>query len=168
MFIGRLRRWERSSPVKLQIKTTFSFGKLAREMPKILEKHTQRTARSSAAGARENISKGLSPPLKKSTLEIRKQRGTGGSKPLYETGSLFKSIKGTSEGLEMLRYGIHHQYGFTPKQIPFKIVKGEQEWFTPNTKGIKVPARPFIFPSKKTILKSEKAFKKDIEKALKK
>ena len=154
--------------MKLQIKTTFNFGKLANQMPKILEKHMQRTARSSAQGAKENISKGLSPPLKKSTIEIRKQRGTGGTKPLFETGSLHKSIKGTSEGLEMLSYGIHHQYGFTPKQIPFKIAKGEQEWFKPNKKGIKVSARPFIFPSEKTILKSFDAFRKDIRKALKK
>ena len=154
--------------MKLQIRTTFDFGKLASQMPKILEKHTQRTARSSATGARENISKGLSPPLEKSTIEIRKQRGRGGTKPLFETGALHKSIKGTSEGLEMLGYGIHHQYGFTPKQLPFKIVNGEQEWFMPNTKGIKVPARPFIFPSKKTILKSFDAFRKDIRKALKK
>ena len=62
--------------MKLQIRTTFDFGKLASQMPKILEKHTQRTARSSAAGAREAIDKGVSPPLKKSTIEIRKKRGT--------------------------------------------------------------------------------------------
>ena len=154
--------------MKLQVKTTFDFGKLEREMPKILEKHMQRTARSSATGAKENISKGLSPPLRKSTIEIRKQRGTGGTKPFFETGALHRSIKGTSEGLEMLSYGIHHQYGFIPKQIPLKTDKGEQEWFMPNTKGIKVSARPFIFPSKKTILKSFDAFRKNLRKALKK
>jgi|TARA_Y100000310_G_scaffold166258_1_gene165968 hypothetical protein len=137
-------------------------------MPKILKEYIQRTTRNSAQGAKESISKGLSPRLKKSTIEIRRQRGRGGSKPLLETGALHRSIKGTSEGLEMLSYGIHHQYGFTPKQIPFKVVKGEREWFIPNTKNIKVPARPFIFPSEKTISKSLDAFREDLHRALKK
>ena len=37
------------------ITTTFDFGKLRNKMPKILEKHMQRTGRSSAQGAKENI-----------------------------------------------------------------------------------------------------------------
>ena len=133
--------------MKLQVKTTFDFGKLARQMPKILEKHTQRTARSSATGAREAIDRGVKPPLKKSTIEIRKKRGTGGSKPLYETGALHRSIRGTSEGLEMNTYGLYHHQGHS---------KGH------------FPARPFIQPSERAILKSFDAFRKDLRKALKK
>ena len=133
--------------MKLQVKTTFDFGKLARQMPKILEKHTQRTARSSATGAREAIDKGVSPPLKKSTLERRKRAGTGGSKPLFETGALHRSIRGTSEGLEMNTYGLYHHQGHS---------KGH------------FPARPFIQPSERTILKSFDAFRKELRRALKK
>ena len=156
--------------MKLQIKTTFDFGKLASQMPKLLEKHMQRTGRSSATGARENISKGLSPPLKKSTLEIRKKRGTGGSKPLFETGALFRSIKGTSEGLEMNAYGLYHHRGFKTGKLELTKFQGGQyetaaASMIPNKK---VPARPFIFPSKNTILKSFDAFRKDLRKALKK
>ena len=155
-----------------EITTTFDFGKLAGKMPKIIEKHMQRTGRSSAQGAKEAISKGLTPPLKKSTIQIRKQRGTGGTKPLFETGSLHSSIKSTKDGLEMNSYGIHHHYGFTPKQIPFILgqVSKKRDFiaFANKKKGIKVPARPFILPSKKTILKSFDAFRKDIRKALKK
>ena len=133
--------------MKLQISTTFDFGKLARQMPKILEKHTQRTARSSATGAREAIDRGVSPPLKKSTIARRKRAGTGGSKPLFETGALHRSIRGTSEGLEMNTYGLYHHQGHS---------KGH------------FPARPFIQPSERTILKSFDAFRKDMRKALKK
>ena len=133
--------------MKLQVKTTFDFGKLARQMPKILEKHTQRTARSSATGAREAIDKGVKPPLKKSTIARRKRAGTGGSKPLFETGALHRSIRGTSEGLEMNTYGLYHHQGHS---------KGH------------FPARPFIQPSERTILKSFDAFRKDLRKALKK
>ncbi len=156
--------------MKLQIKTTFSFGKLASKMPKIIEKHMQRTARSSAQGAKENISKGLSPPLKKSTLEIRKKRGTGGTKPLFETGSLFKSIKNTKSGLEMNRYGIYHHQGFKTGKLTLKEFQGEKYETSANSMipNKKVPARPFIFPSEKTILKSFDAFRKDLRKALKK
>tara|TARA_Y100001963_G_scaffold102719_1_gene141381 strand:+ start:1625 stop:2026 length:402 start_codon:yes stop_codon:yes gene_type:complete len=133
--------------MKLEIKTNFSFPKLSSKISKIIEKHSQRTARSSAEGARENIEKGVSPPLKQETINARKRRGTGGSKPLFETGSLFRSIKGTSDGLRMNEYGLYHHKGHS---------KGH------------FPARPFITPSKKTILKSEKALKKEIDKALKK
>ena len=133
--------------MKLQIKTTFNFGKLASKMPKIIEKHMQRTGRSSAQGAREAIEKGVSPKLEKTTIERRKRAGTGGTKPLFETGELFRSIKGTSEGLEMWDYGLYHHQGHK---------KGH------------FPPRPFIFPSEKTILKSFDAFRKDIRKALKK
>ncbi len=155
--------------MKLQVKSNFSFSKLAQQLPKIIEKHIQKTAKNSAQGAKEAINKGLSPPLKKSTIEIRKARGRSGTKPLFDTGKLYKSIKGTQEGLKMLGYGVHHQYGFIPKQIPMissKIAKGGKEWFLPNTKGIKVPARPFMFPSEKTIKKSFDEFSKDIKKAI--
>ena len=156
--------------MKLQIKTTFDFGKLASQMPKILEKHMQRTGRSSAQGAKENISKGLSPPLKNSTLEIRKKRGTGGTKPLYETGDLFRSIKNTKDGLEMNEYGIYHHRGFKTGKLELMEFQGGQyetsaASMIPNKK---VPARQFIQPSEKTILKSFDAFRKDIRKALKK
>ena len=133
--------------MKLQIKTTFDFGKLASQMPKILEKHMQRTGRSSAQGAREAIERGVSPKLEQSTLDRRKRAGTGGSKPLFETGALHRSIRGTSEGLEMNTYGLYHHQGHS---------KGH------------FPPRPFIQPSGKTILKSFDAFRKDLLKALKK
>ena len=115
-------------------------------MPKIIEKHMQRTGRSSATGAREAIQKGVSPKLEQSTLDRRKRAGTGGSKPLFETGELFRSIKGTSEGLEMWDYGLYHHQGHKTGHFP---------------------PRPFIFPSEKTILKSFDAFRKDLRKALK-
>ena len=129
------------------ITTTFDFGKLRNKMPKILEKHMQRTGRRSATGAREAIQKGVSPKLEQSTLDRRKRAGTGGSKPLFETGELFRSIKGTSEGLEMWDYGLYHHQGHKTGHFP---------------------PRPFIFPSEKTILKSFDAFRKDLRKALKK
>ena len=160
--------------MKLQIRTTFDFGKLASQMPKILEKHTQRTARSSATGAREAIDRGVMTTggegLKDSTIAIRKKRGTGGSKPLYETGALYRSIKGTSEGLEMLNYGLYHHRGYKTQGEEFMKFRGGS-YQTADASMIpnkKVPARQFIKTSEKTILKSFDAFRKDLRKALKK
>ena len=123
-------------------------------MPKILEKHMQRTGRSSAQGARAAIEKGVSPKLEQSTIDRRKYKVKvatggysqgGGTKPLFHTGTLHRSIKGTSEGLQMWDYGLFQHEG-----------KGH------------FPPRPFIQPSEKAILKSFDAFRKDLRKALKK
>ena len=132
-------------------KITYDAGKLGRAIPKIIEKYFQSAYRSSAKGAKERIDKGLSPPLRKSTIAIRKIRDTGGTKPLYETGSLHRSIKGTSEGIEMNHYGIHHHRGFRSKK--FKA---------------RVPARPFIMPSEKDITPALETLRKEIRKAFKK
>ena len=139
--------------MRITVKTTFDFGKLASNFPRILEKQMQRTARSSATGAREAIERGVSPQLKQSTLDRRKRAGTGGSKPLFETGELFRSIKGTSEGLEMWNYGLYHHEGRA------RATKTGKKHF---------PPRPFIQPSKKAILRSFDAFRKDFRKALRK
>ena len=134
---------------------TYNAGKLERAIPKIIEKYFQTAYRSSAKGAKERIDKGVltedGKGLKKSTIAIRKIRGTGGTKPLYETGSLHRSIKGTSEGIEMNHYGIHHHRGFRSKK--FKA---------------RVPARPFIMPSEKDITPAFERFRKEIRKAFKK
>ena len=79
-------------------KRNFDFHKLLDNIPKILDKGTKRLGRSAAKGAKERISKGLKPRLKASTLQLRRERGTGGTKPLFETGSLFRSIKANDEG----------------------------------------------------------------------
>lgn len=131
--------------MKLEIRVNFDFGRLARELPKIIEKSSQRYARSSEKGSKENIDKGVRPKLKPATLARRKRRGTGGSKPLFETGALYRSIKGTSEGLTLNKYGWYHHSGD----------------LKPGT-----PARPFIAVSKKEIKPVFDKFKQDIRKAL--
>ena len=171
MFIGRLRRWERSSPVKLQIKTTFSFSKLAKfvasesfisQVSKLLGREIVESSKAFMKSG------GVTPKLKESTIQIRNARGTGGTTPLYETGALANSLKATKEGIKGLHYGELHYKGFKPKQIPFKIVKGEKEWFMPNTKGIRVPARDFIAMDKAKMEKPINNLMKQIGKALKK
>lgn len=138
--------------MKAKVKITYNAGKLASQLPKIIEKYMQRYARSAEKGSKEAIDKGLKPPLSEFTIEHRKNKGQGGSKPLFATGNLYRSIKGTSEGLEMLAYGLKHQKGY---KNPVK------NWRD-------VPARPFIQDSKKETLTAFNKFKKDIRKAFKK
>jgi hypothetical protein len=109
----------------IQIKKNFDFFKLSKKFPKIMSDGGRRITRSAAKGAKEKIDKGLTPSLKKSTIQLRKDRGLGGTKPLYATGELYRSIKSTKDGLEMLHYGWYHHKGFTAKNVPigFQNVK---------------------------------------------
>ena len=148
----------------IEIKKNFDFFKLERNLPKVFSDGGRRITRSAAKGAKERIERGLAPPLKKSTIELRKQRGTGGSQPLFETGALHRSIQSTDEGLEMLHYGWYHEKGFTTKKVPTGLNKKGHGHFANISK--KVPARPFIFPSEKEILEPMKKLYMDIKKAL--
>ena len=141
--------------MEIKTKVTFSFAKLASNLPRILEKTASRYARSSVKGARKNIDKGVMPPLKKSTLNIRHNRGITGTKPLYETGNLYRSIKAQGNKLTMNDYGMLHHKGFRTRAssaVPKK----------------KVNARPFIKPDEQEILTVFDAFKKDIRRNFRK
>ena len=140
----------------VQVKVTYDAGKLLKRIPKIITNYCGRYARSSVTGAKENIDKGVVPPLRDITIDIRKKRNITGTKPLYETGELYRSMKGKNvEGggeLTMLRYGILHHKGF-------KTGSGSM---IPNRR---VDPRPFISPSKRTVLKVFDAFKRDVSRA---
>ena len=142
--------------------------RLASRIGRNISDATRRVSRSAAKGAKERIDAGVTPPLKESTIALRRERGTGGTKPLYETGDLYRSIKSTKEGLEMNKYGIYHHYGFTAHNVPIGKDKDNKPKFIHNkwiTKS--VPARPFIFPSKKEILDPLKKTTMDIRRSLK-
>ena len=140
----------------VQVKVTYDAGKLLKRIPKIITNYCGRYARSSVTGAKENIDKGVVPPLRDITIDIRKKRNITGTKPLYETGELYRSMKGKNvEGggeLTMQRSGILHHKGF-------KTGSGSM---IPNTR---VDPRPFISPSKRTVLKVFDAFKRDVSRA---
>ena len=134
--------------MKLKVLVNFDFGALHSQMPKIIEKTMQRYARSAEMGSKEAIDKGVSPKLEESTIRRRKRRGTGGTKPLFETGTLYRSIKGTSEGLDMIGYGYLHHIGDVGQYLNMK------------------KRREFITISKKQIMPTLDKFKKDIRIAL--
>ena len=142
--------------MKVKISVSYNAGKLASQMPKIVEKYMQRYGRSAEKGSKEAIDKGLKPPLAQFTIEHRKNKGQGGSKPLFATGNLYNSIKSTSDGqfggLQIAKYGLDHQTGY----------KNPWEGFRD------VPKRPFIGIEKDKKVKVFNLLKKDIRKAFKK
>ena len=164
--------------MKLQIRTTFSFAKLANNIENILEKYSANYGKASAVGIKTALQTGSYKPLSETTLDIRKRGispnagmvATGSAKPLIHTGELLRSIKAKKDGVQMFKYGIYQNEGFATKHNAFTGA-----YFKETGKQIanqKVPARPFI--DKGLLIKtkeSERAFNilsKDVKKALKK
>ena len=153
--------------MKLQIKTTFDFGKLASKIEKIIEDTTANFSRAGAVGIKTSLETGTFEPLSKTTLDIREKGispnagylATGSTKPLIHTGRLRDSIKSKKGGVELLKYGIYQNEGFKTKHNAFT-----GRYYKETGKQLankRVPARPFIDRgiSLKT-KESEEAFKK--------
>lgn len=135
--------------MQLEIKVGVDFGKLANEMPKIIDKTLEDAVEGSVEASRNKIDEGLQPTLKKSTREIRTKRGQSTDKPLYASGALYKSIRKDKNRLKMKGYGGLHEEGFIT----------DSKSMIPNKN---VPARPFISIGK---ISTEKMIK-EMRKAL--
>ena len=154
--------------MKLKVSSNFSFEKLAREMPKILEKHAAGAGMGAAKGIKAALETGKFERLKPSTIDIRKKGGspnagfmaTNSKKPLIHTGRLRNSIRYEKDGIKMNHYGKYQNDGYITDQK--SMIGGEY----------KVEARPFITkglavetPESK---KAAKELPENIRKALKK
>ena len=126
--------------MKLQISTTFDFGKLERKMKEIMNDVVDDGKRLYRTTTRENLKEGNLRKLRPASIEARK-RGhywggkkvapTDTTKPLVYTGDLLNSIKWKEDGVEMNEYGLFHQKGFLMrtgtlvKPRPFFALKPE-------------------------------------------
>ena len=167
--------------MKLQIKTTFSFNKLASQTGKLIDGLVQQTTTGEATAMKKRISSGSTitgkmDALKDSAMETRKLRGISGSVPLKATGALLNSIKPMPKGISAKEYGSYQNTGFTPKNrplIPDSPVysgKGGKNSTKFHFAGKKIPARKWLHDSEtfKNDKKVVDKFFKDIGKALKK
>ena len=144
--------------MKLQIKTTFDFGKLAKFVES--EAFTSQVSKMLGGAIIESSrafmkSGGVTPKLEQSTIDIRRMRGSGGTTPLYESGDLAKSLNVKKDGIWGLHYGKYQYEGFITSKnsmIPNK----------------KVPARDFIAMDASKMKKPISKLIKKIGKALKK
>tara|TARA_R100000742_G_C4258034_1_gene75889 strand:- start:494 stop:1006 length:513 start_codon:yes stop_codon:yes gene_type:complete len=101
-----------------KIEINFSFGKLLKNLDKVLEENMMDRKEIFAQGMKENIQKKKFKPISKTTKRIR-EKGLSGhvksnnfkttsSKPLIHTSKLLKSIKPVQDGVSMLEYGKYH------------------------------------------------------------
>ena len=95
--------------MKIDMLVNFDFGKLEKKWvdsikPKIMESVPKDTARR----WKKNIKEKQFTPLKDSTIQIRKNRGTGGCKPLFDAGNLYKSKTPHKGSVKYLAYGEYH------------------------------------------------------------
>ena len=145
--------------MQIKAKITYDAKKLARNMPKMINGLLKTIAIEASKESKENIDKGLNPPLTQTTKKIRKQRGIAGKDPLFATGNLYNSIKlkttKNTAKISMWRYGALHHKGFTTasnSMIPRK----------------KVPKRPWIGVKASTMQKLVKNFSKGISRSFRK
>ena len=161
--------------MKLQIKTTFDFGKLAGKIEGIMNKHAERTGRVSVQGIKDAIDGGKFDAISDATRYVRKEglspnsgmTATSSTKPLVHTGKLRRSIKWVSrgqKGIAMEDYGAYH--------LKERKIKKNKFTKSMNFAGKTRPARDFVSAGlkerEKGVLKSFDAFRKDLRKALKK
>ena len=120
-----------------KIEISFDFGKLSRKIDEILKNDIIIKKKEFAAMARDNIMSGKLRPLRQSTIKQRKRGGgkgrpkTGSTTPLFYTGKLLSSIKPVSDGIELFKYGWHHNQGFDHHSAgkiaprPFLFIKAD-------------------------------------------
>ena len=100
----------------LKIDTNFSFKKLSSKVDDILNKYKGDVSPAYAQREKHKIDSRTLEQLRPFT--VRNRRPGTGDLPLKETGKLYKSIKGTKLGLEMVDYGLEQYKGIKPNPMP--------------------------------------------------
>jgi len=159
--------------VKLQIRTTFDFGKLANKAQKIVDSLVTNAISGESQQMKKRISSGstLTGKMKdvsKTTIDIRELRNSSSKKPMYDTGKLHDSIKPKKQGISGYYYGTYHQN--THKTVTNSFTKWYFMETGKNIANKTVPARRWMHDSEtfKNDKKIVDKFFKDIGKALKK
>ena len=140
--------------MKVKTRITYSALKLARRLPKMIDNYIENSAKRTVKRAREIIDhrQHEKPNLSKMTIAKRRLGMVGGLKgfrhkypgdtPLKYTGKLYDTMKATESGIQMERYGYHHNIGASdinvggekvirPKRtfIEFTVSKEAEEQF---------------------------------------
>ena len=159
--------------MKLQIKTTFDFGKLANKTQNIVDNFVNNTISGESKQMKNRLLSGSTiagkmKDVSKTTIDIRELRNSSSKKPMYDTGKLHDSVKPKKEGISGNYYGTYHQN--THKTVTNKFTKWYFMETGKNIANKTVPARRWMHDSEtfKNDKKVVDKFFKDIGKALKK
>ena len=167
--------------MKLQIKTTFDFGKLATSIKQTVADFKEQTILSESKKMTKRLEAGrtISGTMKKLSDVAKITRILRGhsptSPPLNASGKLLKSIKVIKTGISINRYGLYQSQGFTTQNNPVipegnKKPKGGLRKRKFKFAGKAIPARQWIHTDEtfKYDMKIYKGFINKIRKALKK
>tara|TARA_R110002020_G_scaffold211618_1_gene417848 strand:+ start:534 stop:1055 length:522 start_codon:yes stop_codon:yes gene_type:complete len=156
--------------MKITVKYNIDFGKALKELKKdkltrVINLNLGREIASSLA--KRTIRNGLIKP-KLSDKNPRKIKNKS-AKPLFDTGTLAKSLKGTTEGIIGVDYAKEHRKNSGKVNKDGDIIA--YPWTKPNGKTVDVPQREFIphlingkpaiRGTKKELLAIYKEFKED-------
>ena len=159
---------------KVKVKSNFSFAKLVRELPKIIDSSLEDIGKDSADISKKNIDKQVNfrgsryKDLEQSTINKRRAglyvRGEkvpaqSGTTPLKYTNRLYESIRGNKKGIYMEDYGELHHEG---KNTETRDIVGNPITITRKVQ----PVRAFIGTGMSE--KSEKKFYDKLKNGLKK
>jgi len=109
--------------MKLEIRVGVDFGKLASDIPNLIDGFLSSSKEETAKVSKDYIKSGkVNPDILPVTKARRKRRGNPESPPMYETGALHDSIKPTDGGIEFKGYGIVHQTGDGVTQREFIVI----------------------------------------------
>jgi hypothetical protein len=108
--------------MKIKIRTTFNFNKLADKIPEMIEEFIEDNGKTTVDNIRNIIDnrRHEKPNLGVSTLNKRQANKLGGIKygapkygdiPLKYTGKLYDSLKATPKGVEGQEYTVFHHRG---------------------------------------------------------
>ena len=167
--------------MKLQIKTTFDFGKLASKTKELIDNLKEQTIlteskemsnRLKSGRTIDGTMKGISDAAKITRI-LRGHSPT--SPPLNASGKLLNSIKVRKTGVSINKYGLYQSEGFTTQNNPVipegkKKPKGGLKKRQFKFAGKSIPARRWLHDSEtfKNDKKIVDKFFKSIGKALKK
>lgn len=94
--------------MEIKVKVNFDFGKLASSMPKIIDTYINGYVKETEVQTKKNIDS--SKDKFGSSLKINYRKG----QPLFDTGSMYNSIKQNKKNLIIKKYGYFHDRGRVP------------------------------------------------------
>ena len=133
--------------MKIKVLTTFSFNKLAKKMPNIINDYLSGYAKDTVKGTRSNIDRGIGADGKR--LKLGKTSYRAGEQALFNTGEMYNSLKSGKGTFTIKKYGYGHNQG------NFPTVSGTN-------------VRNFIGTTEENKQRIDKKFFQDVNKALKK
>ena len=98
--------------MKLKVSVNFDFGQLSNKMDNLINNYTSGYAKDTLQGTKRNIDKGVGSDGKQLKLGSGSYRY--GQQALYNTGTMYNTLKNSKNTLIVKEYGGKHNFGEFP------------------------------------------------------